>query len=105
MANGGNWDAKAAQAEHIGPTDTGDNIEAKRVASYAWDGSNWQRMGLQITPLKDFDYFSVTSSGTNQDTIVYKLGGSGGSTVLTMNVTYASGAEKMSSSIGSIGYS
>lgn len=43
MANGGNWDAKAAQAEHIGPTDTGDNIEAKRVAGYVWNGTSWER--------------------------------------------------------------
>lgn len=32
------------QAEHISPGKTGDNIEAKRVASYVWNGSNWQRM-------------------------------------------------------------
>lgn len=31
-------------AEHIGPDDTGDNISAKRVASYVWNGSSWQRM-------------------------------------------------------------
>lgn len=33
-------------AEHIGPTETGDNIDAKRVAAYYWDGSNWQRQTL-----------------------------------------------------------
>lgn len=31
------------QAEHISPDKTGDNIEAKRVASYIWDGSAWIR--------------------------------------------------------------
>ena len=31
-------------AEHIGPDDTGDNIEAKRVANYVWNGSSWERM-------------------------------------------------------------
>ena len=30
-------------AEHIGPSDTGDNIEAKRVANYIWNGSSWER--------------------------------------------------------------
>lgn len=31
-------------AEHIGPNETGDNIDAKRVALYAApDGVNWQR--------------------------------------------------------------
>jgi len=43
MSIGGSWDARAAQAEHIGPTDTGDNIEAKRVAGYVWNGSTWER--------------------------------------------------------------
>lgn len=43
MSNGGNWDVRAAQAEHIGPNDTGDNIEAKRVAGYVWNGSTWER--------------------------------------------------------------
>lgn len=31
-------------SEHIGPRQTGDNINAKRVAQYVWDGSSWQRM-------------------------------------------------------------
>lgn len=45
---GGNWDAKAAQSEHIGPTDTGDNIEAKRVANYVWNGTSWERSNGDI---------------------------------------------------------
>lgn len=32
------------RAEHISPRKTGDNIQAKRVAQYVWDGANWQRM-------------------------------------------------------------
>lgn len=44
MSKGGNQVPKITQAEHIGPDDTGDNIEAKRVASYVWDGANWVRM-------------------------------------------------------------
>lgn len=32
------------RAEHISPRKTGDNIQAKRVAGYVWDGANWQRM-------------------------------------------------------------
>lgn len=31
------------QSEHISPTKTGDNIEAKRVANYVWNGSTWER--------------------------------------------------------------
>jgi hypothetical protein len=45
MANeGGNTVPRITKAEHLGPNDTGDNIEAKRVATYVWDGSLWQRM-------------------------------------------------------------
>jgi hypothetical protein len=40
---GGNTVSELNQAEHIGPEHTGDNIDAKRVANYIWDGSNWQR--------------------------------------------------------------
>lgn len=31
------------RAEHIDPSTTGDNIAAKKVVGYSWDGSNWQR--------------------------------------------------------------
>lgn len=44
MADGGNTVPSVTKAEHIGPVDTGDNIEAKRVALYVWDGvSSWTR--------------------------------------------------------------
>lgn len=32
------------RAEHISPRKSGDNIQAKRVANYVWDGADWQRM-------------------------------------------------------------
>jgi|CXWK01.1.fsa_nt_gi hypothetical protein len=45
MANdGGQTLPRIARAEHIGPDDTGDNIQAKRTANYVWDGADWQRM-------------------------------------------------------------
>lgn len=47
MANdGGNVVPRITKAEHIGPADTGDNIEAKRVVSYVWNTgtSEWERM-------------------------------------------------------------
>lgn len=44
MANeGGNTLPRIAKAEHIGPQDTGDNIEAKRVVPYVWNGTTWER--------------------------------------------------------------
>lgn len=43
--DGGNSVPRITKAEHIGPDDTGDNIEAKRVAVYEWNGTNWERSG------------------------------------------------------------
>ena len=43
MSDGGNTVPRIANAEHIGPNDTGDNIEAKRVAGYIWNGTSWER--------------------------------------------------------------
>lgn len=44
MADGGNTVPRITKSEHIGPDDTGDNIQAKRVAAYVWNGSEWSRM-------------------------------------------------------------
>lgn len=51
-------------AEHIGPDDTGDNIEAKRVANYVWDGSNWGRM-TQPGEAASYESFVDTTTDTN----------------------------------------
>lgn len=37
-------DGEVSRAEHISPRKTGDNIQAKRIANYVWDGAEWQRM-------------------------------------------------------------
>lgn len=98
MSDGGQTVPRITKAEHIGPDDTGDNIEAKRVAAYGWDGSNWQRQGLQLTPGKDYDYTAITYvSGGNGageiSTVTYKIGGSGGTTVQTITLAYNSDDE------------
>lgn len=84
----GNVVPRITQSEHIGPDDTGDNIHAKRVAAYGWDGTNWQRQGLQLTPKKDFDYLDVQQTDSDTETYVFKTGGSGGTTVQTIVVNY-----------------
>lgn len=59
-----------SQAEHISPTKTGDNIEAKRTANYVWDSnsSSWIR---QTPSTGDVDVLSSVSSaldhGSNLD--------------------------------------
>ncbi len=56
MSNqGGNTVPRITQAEHIGPNDTGDNIEAKRVANYFWNGVSWQRSGVALTERYDYN--------------------------------------------------
>lgn len=52
---GGNDSPRTDKTEHIGPLDTGDNIEAKRVAVYETvDGVNWVRAGSNGTARYDY---------------------------------------------------
>lgn len=47
---GGDRVKQTAEAEHIGPDYTGDNISAKKVANYTWSGSTWERAGSGFNP-------------------------------------------------------
>lgn len=89
MNDGGNVVPRITKAEHISPDDTGDNIHAKRVAPYYWDGSAWQRQpfasGLVTAA---WDYVSVSYPTTSSEVYVFKSGGSGGATVGTVTVVY-----------------
>ena len=53
----------------------------------------------------DYDYTSFVNSDTDEDTITYKTGGSSGTTVRTVIVTYATGAEKFSDNLSTLEYS
>lgn len=66
MSNGGNKQPGIDASEHIGPNDTGDNIDAKKVAIYGWyiSGNQWTRV-------------QVDSSG-----VVQTSGSGGGGVVL-----------------------
>ena len=50
---GGDRVKQTAEAEHIGPDYTGDNISAKKVANYAWNGTAWERetVGFRLMPI------------------------------------------------------
>lgn len=52
------------ESEHIGPDETGDNINAKRVALYSFDGTNWQRQSYNSTP------YHLVSAGSTNATVV-----------------------------------
>ena len=60
---------------------------------------------LALKPGTDFDYTSFTNTDTDEDTIVYKTGGSGGDAVRTVVITYASGADKFSDVLSELEYS
>lgn len=51
-----------ANREHVGPTKTGDNIAAKRVAGYVWNGSSWERQSTGFAA--NADITTTVSSGS-----------------------------------------
>jgi hypothetical protein len=70
-------------SEHIGPNATGDNIEAKRIGNYVWDGANWQRMTQPSGGGGDTQYAEgVTTSPATGTTFLgrYQASPSGSST-------------------------
>lgn len=94
IGSGGNGVPAIARAEHIG-SDAGENIEAKRVGNYGWDGANWQRMDAGL-PAHDF--IGVTP-GTTSDVYAYKSGGSGGTLVATLTITFSDSTKSIIQSI------
>lgn len=52
MSDGGNTIPRIVKSEHVGPSDTGDNIEAKRTANYVWNGSAWERQSSSPSNLR-----------------------------------------------------
>lgn len=68
--------------------------------------SNLSEVSGGLAPLTDFDWLEVTATSSTVDTLEYKTGGSGGSDVLTIEVTYTgSGVEKISDTFDHLGYS
>lgn len=64
-------------------------IRAKRVALYRYDANSDTMSPFGgLTPNVDYDYIDVQQTSATVDTYVYKDGGSGGTTVLTVVVTY-----------------
>jgi hypothetical protein len=77
MADGGNTVPRLAKAEHIG-SDTGDNVEAKKVASYGFGTqSAWSRMPAPLID-RAFDgiAFSNADANGNYQTITFSDNGS-----------------------------
>ena len=85
----GNITPSLDQAEHIGSA-TGDNVEAKKVGNYAWGtGDEWARQPLPLVDVPyDSSVFSDPDANGNYQTIDFKTGGSGGTTVRTLSLTF-----------------
>lgn len=88
MAEGPIGQQEIDNREHIAPQKTGDNIAAKRVVGYAWDGANWQRPPLPFVP-SSYDYVGVDNSGSTTKVFTFRQGGSGGTLVSTVTLTYS----------------
>lgn len=59
-----------------------------------------------LTPIgNNFDYIGITNTGADEDTLVFKTGGSGGDTVKTLIIGYVAGVDKVSDNITSLEYS
>lgn len=78
------------QSEHVGPQETGDNVSAKKVVQYGF-GTNgqWSRIPAAFID-GAYDYVGMSNADTNGNyqTIIFKSGGSGGTTVRTLSLTY-----------------
>lgn len=84
MSEGGNVVPRITKAEHIGPNDTGDNIEAKRVAGYVWNGSSWEResntkivattpQAMKTTVVGAVTYLANAPAGTAQSSAAWRV--------------------------------
>lgn len=85
MADGALTNPSIDRSEHVD-----ENVSAKRTASYTWDGSNWQRQGPLASGMVStaYDYVSVAYPDGTTETYTFKTGGSGGTTVATVTLTY-----------------
>ncbi len=90
MPEGPIGEQEIANREHIAPQKTGDNIAAKKVVPYVFGtDSQWHR---PPAPLIDaaYDYvgFSNPDANDNYQTLIFNSGGSGGTLVRTISLTY-----------------
>lgn len=71
-------------AEHVGPNETGDNVDAKRVVVYAWDDATqeWRRstgegsslaVRLDDTTTADVTYIGKAAIGSTTSAAVWQI--------------------------------
>ena len=87
-------DSQTEQAEHVHLG----TVKAKRVLASGWDGSNINdilvnsdgSIGTNGLVPEGYDYINLTYTGADLTKIEYYKGGSGGSVVATLDLTYSS---------------
>lgn len=86
----GNLQPSIDAAEHASVAQ-GEGVEAKRVVEYGWGGlaDKWKRRPLPLID-EPYDYvgFANADANGNYQTLTFKIGGSGGSAVRTLALTY-----------------
>lgn len=60
------------------------------VATKTVNGFKYQLMGNGLVP-EEYDYIQLGYTGSDLTTVTYKIGGSGGTTVATLTMTYSAG--------------
>lgn len=83
MSDGALTNPSIDRAEHVD-----ENVSAKRVFPYTWDGSNLVREGRRFVN-EPYDYVSGSPDMVTPTTLTFKSGGSGGTTVATLTFTYS----------------
>lgn len=83
-------------SEHISPEKTGDNIEAKRVASYRWDGTDWRRFSTDIIAGIDYNSLDIEYQSDTVEVYNFKLNSV---IIRTITITYSDSSKAEISSV------
>lgn len=84
----------SAQSKQIDQVEHNNDASAKRVVQYYQDGNgDYIQAGIPLVPNVDYDYIDIQQTSSTVETYVFKTGGSGGTTVQTIVVTYTSSAK------------
>jgi hypothetical protein len=58
-----------------------------------------------LIPGEDFDYLSIVNTGTDEDTLTFRLGGVSGTIIRTIVIGYAAGKPKASDDLSYLSWS
>lgn len=101
-------DVQSEESKALDQVEHNSDASAKRVSiryQNPEDGE-WYNFIPSKTPNVDYDYIGVVNSDPTSDTLTFKRGGSSGTTVQTITVTYASSSvDKVSDNLDNVAFS